>query len=134
MLAVQERTIGKVTCLDLAGRLEGEVASSQLRDTVTGLVRRGARDLVLNFERVNRVDTLGLGTVVLLRQRVRDAGGRICVVRLTRRVRDVLTITRLLGLFDHFDSEQEAAEWLALEGSDPPAIGRLTEGERLWQL
>jgi anti-anti-sigma factor len=128
MLKVQERVAGPVTYLDVKGRIEGEEASA-LKAVVDGLVARGVGRIALNLEAVTRVDSLGLGTLVLLQRSAAHAGTAVCLVRLTRYVYHLLTVTRLIQCFEHFESDEQVECWAIGTGAPEPAATKLTHRE-----
>jgi len=113
MFTVHERTIGTAACLDVGGQLLGESAAAQLGDTVSGLLQRGFRQIVINLEGVTRIDSCGLGGLISARNAIEGRGSSVCLVRLTHRLHDLLVITGLLTHFECFDSEADAGPWLA---------------------
>jgi anti-sigma B factor antagonist len=108
-LKVATRTKDGVLLLDCSGRIVFGEESSLLRDIVK---KAGAENnrIVLNLGEVNYVDSGGLGTLVALRITAQNAGGAIKLTNLTRRVGDVLQITKLLTVFEVYNSEAEAIE------------------------
>jgi anti-sigma B factor antagonist len=108
-LKVATRTKDGVLLLDCSGRIVFGEESSLLRDIVKKAVAENNR-IVLNLGEVNYVDSGGLGTLVALRITAQNAGGAIKLTNLTRRVGDVLQITKLLTVFEVYNSEAEAIE------------------------
>lgn len=107
-MQIVERTAGDVTILDLSGRLVLGDGDEALRDTVNRLVEQGCRKVVLNMLEVTYLDSAGLGTLVSKYITVHNRGGQLRVCNLQRRAFAVLQITKLLGVLQAFDSEQEA--------------------------
>jgi anti-sigma B factor antagonist len=106
-MTIEERKVGDVVVLDLKGRvtlLEDEV----LRDKIRGLVDAGQMKIVLNVADVPYVDSAGLGEIVETYATVSRRGGRLKLLNLTKRISDLLAITKLLTVFETFDSEDEA--------------------------
>lgn len=95
--------------VDCVGRIVFGEETSALRDQVKGLISEGSR-VVLNLGEVNYIDSGGLGTLVSLYTTARNAGGAIKLARLTRRVGDLLQVTKLLTVFEVYETEEEAVE------------------------
>jgi anti-sigma B factor antagonist len=108
-LKVTSRTKDGVLVIDCSGRIVFGEESSLLRETVKQAVTENNR-IVLNLGEVNYIDSGGLGTLVALRITAQNAGGTIKLTNLTKRVGDVLQVTKLLTVFDVYDSEAEAIE------------------------
>ncbi|MFZ0276871.1 MAG: STAS domain-containing protein [Candidatus Sulfotelmatobacter sp.] len=108
-LKVTTRTKDGVLVVDCSGRIVFGEESALLRDTVRQAVTENNR-IVLNLGEVNYIDSGGLGTLVALRVTAQNAGGTIKLTNLTKRVGDVLQVTKLLTVFDVYNSEAEAIE------------------------
>lgn len=104
-----ERQVGGVTVLDLAGDLTLEDNSTQLfRDTLNTLLQQGRRDILANLAGVPYIDSGGLGQLVASYTSVTRRGGRMKLLRINARNRHLLTVTRLITVFDTFESEAVA--------------------------
>jgi anti-sigma B factor antagonist len=108
-LKVTTRTKDGILVVDCSGRIVFGEESSLLRDTVKKAVSENNR-IVLNLGEVNYIDSGGLGTLVALRTTAQNAGGMIKLANLTKRVGDLLQVTKLLTVFDVYNSEAEAVE------------------------
>jgi anti-sigma B factor antagonist len=108
-LKVATRTKDGILVVDCSGRIVFGEESSLLRETIKKAVTENNR-IVLNLGEVNYIDSGGLGTLVALRITAQNAGGAIKLTNLTKRVGDVLQITKLLTVFDVYNSEAEAIE------------------------
>jgi anti-sigma B factor antagonist len=108
-LKLATRTKDKVLLVDCAGRIVFGEESSLLRETVKKAVVENNR-IILNLGEVSYIDSGGLGTLVALRTTAQNAGGTIKLTNLTKRVGDLLQVTKLLTVFDVYDSEEEAVE------------------------
>jgi anti-sigma B factor antagonist len=118
-MSITERIVGDVTVLALAGRLvlyEGETA---LRDRINELVQAGRLKIVLDLRDVTYIDSAGVGTMIAKYLSVRRKGGDLKLLHLTKRSLRVMTITRLLSVFEAFDNEDDALASFA--HSDRPA-------------
>jgi anti-sigma B factor antagonist len=106
---ISERTIGDVVVVDVSGRITlGDGGDMILRDKLRSLVQQGRRKLLLNLAEVNYVDSAGLGAIVQSYTTVTNQGGGLKLVNVTKRIQDLLAITKLLTVFDTFDNEAEA--------------------------
>jgi anti-sigma B factor antagonist len=107
-MEIQERSSGDVTILDVKGRMTLGEGDTLLKDKINSLLLQGQRKLVLNLEGVPYMDSAGLGEVVRTFTTVSRQGGSLKLLNLTKRIQDLLSITKLLTVFDTFDSESEA--------------------------
>ncbi len=105
---IDERSAGDVTVLDLKGRMTMGEGDELLRDKVNSLILQGRKKLVLNFADVPYVDSAGLGEIVRTYTTVTKQGGSLKLANLTKRITDLLSITKLLTVFDTYDSEADA--------------------------
>lgn len=95
--------------MDCEGRIIFGEESAALRDSVKGLINQNNK-IVLNLGGVNYIDSGGLGTLVALYTTARAAGGAIRLANLTQRVGDLLQVTKLLTVFEVFDSVDDAVQ------------------------
>ena len=107
-MEIQERTLQNVVILDLTGKLTIGEGDELLKEKINGLMQQGQRNLLLNLEGVPYVDSAGLGEIVRTYTTVSRQGGKLKLVNLTKRITDLLAITKLLTVFDTFESEAEA--------------------------
>ncbi|HEV2698426.1 MAG TPA: STAS domain-containing protein [Terriglobales bacterium] len=98
-----------IVVVDLAGRLVFGEETAALRDQVKSLIAQDGK-LVLSLADVTYIDSGGLGTLVALYTTSRTAGASIKLARLTKRVGDLLQVTKLLTVFEVYDSEEEAVQ------------------------
>jgi anti-sigma B factor antagonist len=108
-LKLASRTTDGVWVVDCTGRIVFGDESSLLRETVKKAVAENNR-IVLNLGEVSYIDSGGLGTLVALRTTAQNAGGTIKLTNLTKRVGDLLQVTKLLTVFDVYNSEAEAID------------------------
>jgi anti-sigma B factor antagonist len=108
-LKLSNRTVDDILVVDCAGRIVFGEESAELRETVKKLIAQSGR-IVLNLANVSYIDSGGLGTLVALYTTARSAGGSIKLANLTERVGDLLQVTKLLTVFEVFDSEKGALE------------------------
>jgi anti-sigma B factor antagonist len=109
-MEIIKRHVNDITILDLKGRLTAGGDAELLRDTVTSIVFQGDRKVVLNLAGVPYMDSSGLGELVRCSLIVKREKGAIRLINLTSKITDLLTITKLLTVFDTHDSEQSALD------------------------
>jgi len=102
-----------VTVVDVSGRITLGEGSSNLRDGIRTLVNDGHKKLVLNLADVSYIDSSGIGELVSAFTSVANNGGHLKLLNLTKRVRDLLQITKLYTVFDVYDSETTAVRSFA---------------------
>ena len=107
-MKITERTRDGVTILDLAGRIVLGEGDDVLGDKVREVIAAGHRKVLLNLAAVPYVDSAGLGELVRCHTRVVRAGGSIKLLHLTSRMQDLLQITKLVTVFETFESEDSA--------------------------
>jgi anti-anti-sigma factor len=107
-MQIAERSAGNVTVLDLSGQITFTQGDQQVKDKINSLVHQGHKNILVNLSNVTHVDSAGLGELVGAYTTVTKAGGSMKLVGLTKRLHDLLAITKLLTVFDTFDSEQDA--------------------------
>jgi len=102
------RKVNGVTIVDLSGRITLGEGSVVLRDTVKDLVGRGSKKILLNLGDVTYIDSSGIGELVSAFTTVRNQGGELKLLNLTKKVHDLLQITKLYTVFDVRDDEAAA--------------------------
>ncbi len=107
-MVIEERIIGEVTILDLKGKMTLGEGDELLKDKINSLIHQGQKKLLLNLEGVPYIDSAGLGEIVRTYTTVSRQGGNLKLVNLTKRITDLLSITKLLTVFETFDTEPEA--------------------------
>lgn len=107
-MKIATREVNGVTILDLSGRITLGEGSVQLRETVRSIVAKGARKLILNLADVNYMDSSGLGEIVTAYTTVKNQGGELKLINLTKRIQDLMQITKLVTIFDIKDNEAAA--------------------------
>ena len=104
------RQVDGVTIVDLSGRITLGEGSVVLRDTVRDLLSKGHKKILLNLGDVNYIDSSGIGELVSGFTSVANAGGTLKLLGLTKRVKDLLQITKLYTVFDVKDDEASAVK------------------------
>jgi anti-sigma B factor antagonist len=108
-MTIEQRTVGDVVVLSITGDIAmNGSGASQLADEVRSVLLDGHNRLVLDLSHVRYVDSGGLGEIVHALSDVRKRGGAMKLLNVTKRLNDLLVVTRLLTVFDCFDDEAEA--------------------------
>ena len=107
-MQIDERNVGDVMVLDVKGKVTLGEGDEMLKDKVNSLVNQGHKKIVLNLAEVPYIDSAGLGEIVRTYTTVSRQGGSLKLLNLTKRITDLLSITKLLTVFETFDSEGEA--------------------------
>lgn len=102
------RKVGDVTVLDLSGKITLGEGSVTIRDAVRDVLGTGETKILLNLADVNYIDSSGIGELVSALTAVKNAGGQLKLLQLTKKVQDLLQITKLYTVFDIYDDEAEA--------------------------
>jgi anti-sigma B factor antagonist len=107
-MRIDERTVDGVTILDLHGKMLIGEGDELLREKINQLVENGTEKILLNLAEVPYVDSAGLGEIVRCYTTVSRKNGKLKLLHLTKRIHDLLSITKLLTVFETFESEEEA--------------------------
>lgn len=107
-LYINERKVGKVTVLDLKGRVRIGGGTLALHKSIRRLVEEDKTEILLNLAGVTHIDSSGLGELISSHVTVQNKGGQIKLIHLTERLRELMTITKLLTVFDVYDDEPKA--------------------------
>ena len=107
-MTVSERSVGNVTILDVAGNVTLNDGAEQVRDKVRSVLQQGQKFVLVNLAAVSYMDSAGLGELVQAYSTVAKQGGKLKLVNPTKRLRDLLVITKLATVFDSFDDETVA--------------------------
>ena len=102
------RQVGDVTVVDVAGRITLGEGSSALRDVMRDMIGKGQKKILLNLGEVTYIDSSGIGELVSGFTTVTNAGGQLKLLGLTKRVQDLLQITKLYTVFDVHEEEAHA--------------------------
>ena len=104
------RFVEGITVVDLSGQIKLGEGSSIVRDTVKELLRKGQKNILLNLADISYIDSSGIGELVAAFTSVRNQGGELKLLKLTKKVQDLLQITKLYTVFDVKDDEAEAVK------------------------
>lgn len=107
-LRATPREISGVTVIDMSGRITLGEGSAMLREMVRDLLSKGQKRIVLNLGDVNYIDSSGIGELVSGYTTVKNQGGELKLLHLTKKVHDLLQITKLYTVFDVHNDESTA--------------------------
>lgn len=107
-MQIDERSAGDVTILDVKGKMTLGEGDEVLKNTIDRLIQRGRKKLVLNLADVPYIDSAGLGEIVRTYTTASRQGGSLKLLGLTKRITDLLSITKLLTVFETYDNEADA--------------------------
>ncbi len=107
-IKVSTRQVDGIVILDLSGRITLGEGSVTVRDTIRDLLNKGEKFILLNLGDVSYMDSSGLGELVSAYTSVKNAGGELKLLNLTKKVKDLLQITKLYTVFDVKDDEASA--------------------------
>lgn len=105
---INQRQAGKVTVLEIKGRMVLGEASTTFNKTLQDLIAEGRVNLLLDFSQVEALDSQGISALVRAVVSARKRGGKLLLLKLSPRVRHVLEVTRLITLLETFDDEAKA--------------------------
>jgi anti-sigma B factor antagonist len=105
LVKIDTRTLGDIHVLDCSGKITLGQGTMAVRTAVIDILKTGARKVVLNLADVNYIDSSGVGELVRSYTTVVDQGGQLKLLCLTKKVQEVLAITKLLTVFQVYDSE-----------------------------
>jgi anti-sigma B factor antagonist len=105
---IKERVVEGISVLDLSGKIVLGEGDMQVKDRIKGLLGDGQKRILLNLADVSYIDSAGLGSLISSYATVKREGGQLKLVNLTKRVRDLLAITKLITVFDTYDDEKDA--------------------------
>jgi anti-sigma B factor antagonist len=109
-MKIDERSVGDVKVLDIAGQIKFTQGDEMLKDKIHSVVHQGSKKILVNLGSVDYVDSAGLGELVGAYTTVTRAGGTMKLLNVTKKMRDLLSITKLLTVFETFDNEQDAVK------------------------
>jgi len=107
-MIIQMRIIGDVRILDCNGKIKLGEGTMAIRNAIRDALDSGTKKVVLNLAEVTYIDSAGIGELMRTYTSVMEAGGRLKLLHLTKGIRELLTITKLLTIFEVFDDEKEA--------------------------
>ena len=113
-MQLSERRVGDVAVLDLAGKLTLTDDPGRLKEKINDLIQQGIRDIVLNLADLSFLDSSGLGELVASHTTAWRGGATVKLANAGRRVQDLLVLTKLITIFDAYESEIDALESFAV--------------------
>ena len=107
-MKITARQSGKVTILDLDGKITIGTGDQALRDSIHQQMHDGKKELLLNARKVTTIDSSGVGELVAAFTTVANRGGKLKLLNLPPKLSDILQITQLITVFEVYENEQEA--------------------------
>ena len=112
-MQIEERVVNNVTILDLKGKITLGEGDEALKDKINSLIQQDRKRILLNLGDVPYIDSAGLGEIVRTYTTVSRQGGKLKLLNLTKRIQDLLAITKLLTVFETYESEPDAVKSFA---------------------
>jgi len=109
-MTITTREVSHVTIVDITGRITLGEETGKLRDTIRQLISEGKKKIVLNLALVDYIDSSGVGELVSSFTTVRNSGGELKLLSLTKKVQDILNVTKLYTVFDVKEDEFTAVK------------------------
>lgn len=107
-MKIETRTVGDVHILDCVGKITLGEGTMAVRNSVRDVLKNGGKKIILNLAEVNYIDSSGIGELVSSYTTVTNQGGKLKLLNLTKKIQELLAITKLLTVFSVYDSEQQA--------------------------
>jgi len=107
-MKIEARTVGDINILDCSGKITLGEGTMTVRNTVRDLLKNDVKKIILNLADVNYIDSSGIGELVSTYTTVTNSGGQLKLLNLTKKIHELLAITKLLTVFQVFDNEQTA--------------------------
>ncbi len=107
-MKIETRTVGDVTILDCSGKITLGEGTMAVRNKVRDILKSNGKKIILNLGDVNYIDSSGIGELVSTYTTVTNGGGQLKLLNLTKKIHELLQITKLLTVFQVFDNEQSA--------------------------
>ncbi len=107
-MTIDTRSVNGVTILDVHGKVTIGEGSREVREKIRALLENGNKNILMNLGDVSYVDSAGIGELVSSYTTVTNQGGQFKLLHLTKKIRELLAITKLLTVFDSFDDETAA--------------------------
>jgi len=107
-MKIETRTVGDITILDCSGKITLGEGTMTVRNTVRDILKNNGKKIILNLGDVNYIDSSGIGELVSTYTTVTNSGGQLKLLNLTKKIQELLQITKLLTVFQVFENEQAA--------------------------
>jgi anti-sigma B factor antagonist len=105
-MKIEIRTVGNVRILDCSGKITLGEGTMSIRNTVRDILQSGVKKIVLNLADISYIDSSGIGELVSTYTTVLNSGGQLKLLNLTKKLKELLAITKLLTVFDVFEDEK----------------------------
>lgn len=114
-MSIKSRTVknGKIAILEVKGTLLGDEETDQLRLAVADFIEQGNKCLIVNLQKVNYLNSSGVGAIIAAHASYSKNGGEVCLTGVSDNVQNLLAITRLVDVFEVYESVDEAIESFA---------------------
>jgi anti-sigma B factor antagonist len=109
-LHIKERQVKNVVVLDMDGNMRIGESGVMFHSTIRRLLEEGQRKILLNLAGIDNIDSSGLGELIASHNVLKKNDGQVKLLHLTKRVRELMVITKLLTVFDVYESESEAID------------------------
>jgi anti-sigma B factor antagonist len=110
-MQIEERLVGEVAIVKVTGDITLNAgADVRLKDKVQSLIQQGQKQLIVDLGGVSYVDSAGLGQLVQIQTTMANHGGKLKLLNVTKRLKDLLVVTKLVTVFDTFENEKEALD------------------------
>jgi anti-sigma B factor antagonist len=109
-MTIQMRSAGDIQILDFSGKITLGEGTMSLRKAVRNVLDSGAKNIILNLQEVNYIDSSGLGELMRTYSLLNDAGGGLKLLHVTKRFRELLEVAKLVSVFEIFEDEKAAIE------------------------
>lgn len=107
-MQINERIVGEVAIVEVIGDIVANSGDPLLKDKVSSLRQQGYTRVVVDLGKVRYMDSAGLGDLIFAYATMQKSGGTLKLMRVTKRLQDLLTITKLVSVFDAYDDEAAA--------------------------
>jgi anti-sigma B factor antagonist len=107
-MKIETRKVGDVTVLDCSGKITLGEGTMAVRNTVREILKNGGKKIILNLGDVNYIDSSGIGELVSSYTTVTSGGGQLKLLNLTKKIQELLAITKLLTVFQVYNDERAA--------------------------
>jgi anti-sigma B factor antagonist len=107
-MKIEKRTVGDIIILDCSGKITLGEGTMTVRNTVRDILKNNGKKIILNLADVNYIDSSGIGELVSSYTTVTNSGGQLKLLNLTKKIQELLAITKLLTVFHVFEDEPAA--------------------------
>lgn len=120
-MTIKSKTInnGEIAIIEVRGSLTGDEETDQFREEVADFVEQGNKSLIIDLQRVNYMNSLGLGAIISAHASFKKNEGEIKLVGVSKNIQNLFTITRLISIFDVQESVDDAVQSFSLKNTKP---------------